>query len=531
MNTTSQVGPLTAPVAGERERIRARYLVIGSGISGLHTAWRAARHGDVVLLTKRTLYDSATAYAQGGIAAALGAGDSPSLHRRDTLAAGGSLCDAGAVDVLVSEGPSRVRDLLAAGARFDLDSSGALQLGREAAHSERRIVHARGDQTGAEVVDTLARRVGETPNITTLEFARALELIVHDGAVAGARLAHRGRALEIIADATVLATGGGAQVYRYTTTPTVATGDGFALANRAGASLADMEFVQFHPTALRTPETPLVLISEAVRGEGAILVDARGNRFMPARHRLAELAPRDVVAREVFRAQQETGAVWLDATHLGDRFAERFPGIFALCRARGIDPRRAPIPVTPAAHFIVGGVAVDLAGRATLPRLYAVGEVARTGVHGANRLASNSLLEGLVFAERVARDLAAVTPLESLPPLIDWRVAPLRDRGAAQVAAATIRDVMWEHAGIVRTADGLRRCLRALDEIAANLPEGATEEQNLVTTGQLIARSALLREESRGGHYRADFPKARRNWATRHVRATARRLSPVEIAS
>src|SRR6478672_3514276 len=295
------------------DRIRARYLVVGSGVAGLHAAWRASNRGDVVLLTKRSLFDSATNYAQGGIAAALGAGDSPELHRQDTLAAGGILCDSDAVDVLVSEGPSRVRELSEAGANFDVDSLGEFLLGREAAHSERRIVHASGDRTGAEVVRTLVDLVRADDRIRIVEHARALELIIENGVCCGARVSERGRALDVIADATVLATGGCGQVYLRTTNPPVATGDGYALAHRAGAELADMEFIQFHPTALESNETPLALISEAVRGEGAVLLDGNGVRFMPALHPLAELAPRDIVTRAVLRAQRETGGVTLDA--------------------------------------------------------------------------------------------------------------------------------------------------------------------------------------------------------------------------
>jgi L-aspartate oxidase len=499
------------------DRIRTRFLVVGSGVAGLHTAWRASEHGDVLVLTKRTLFDSATAYAQGGIAAALGAGDSPELHRRDTLAAGAALCDGEAVQVLVEEGPARVRELQTAGARFDLEPSGRLRLGKEAAHSRNRIVHAHGDQTGAEVTRTLIARVRESPSVRVLETTRVLDLIVHEGRCVGVRASVAGRATEIVADATVLATGGCGQVYRYTTNPQVATGDGFAIAQRAGARLTDMEFVQFHPTALDTPENPLALISEAVRGEGAVLLNADGVRFMPPRHRLAELAPRDVVAREIFREQTRTGRVFLDARKLGRDFEQRFPGIFALCRARGIDPRKELIPVTPAAHYMMGGIVTDLCGRSTLARLYACGEVARTGVHGANRLASNSLLEGLVFAERVARDLGDTPKLAPPPRAGGWEVPPLVDRGAAQVAADDVRRVMWEHAGIDRTAKGLRKCLAALDAIEARLPAGATEEQNLVDTGRLIAEAALLRKESRGGHFRSDFPRAKRKWQGKHI--------------
>lgn len=505
------------------EIIHTRVLVIGSGVAGLHTAWRAAEHcadpANIVLLTKQSLLDSATSYAQGGIAAALGAGDSPALHRRDTLAAGGILCDRDAVDVLVTEGPRRVRELRAAGVHFDVGPRGEFLLGREAAHSERRIVHAHGDRTGAEVVRMLVERVRTDSRIRVLEHARALELLIQDGVCYGARVGERGRAVDIVADATVLATGGCGQVFRFTTNPSVATGDGYALAHRAGAELTDMEFIQFHPTALDTPETPLVLISEAVRGEGALLLDALGNRFMRAAHSLAELAPRDVVARAVVRAQRETGRVLLDATHLGESFATRFPGIFAVCMARSIDPRREPIPVTPAAHYTMGGVVTDLVGRTSVSRLSAVGEVACTGVHGANRLASNSLLEGLVFAERVARDMVEAPPVNGVPPAHPWTVPLLPDRDAARAAANEIRSLMWEHAGIERTSTGLRTCLEALKEIAGRLPAGAIDEANMALTARLIAEAALLREESRGGHYRADFPLPRRAFAQRHMRS------------
>ncbi|HXD48942.1 MAG TPA: L-aspartate oxidase [Gemmatimonadaceae bacterium] len=495
---------------------RTRFLVVGSGVAGLHTAWRASDHGEVLLLTKKSLFDSATAYAQGGIAAALGAGDSPALHRRDTLAAGAALCDAAAVQVLVEEGPARIRELQTAGADFDLDPAGELQLGREAAHSKNRIVHAHGDQTGAEVARTLVARVRATPRIRVLEKARVLNLIVRRGVCLGVRASVAGRATEIIADATVLATGGCGQTYKYTTNPVVATGDGYAIAHRAGVTLADMEFVQFHPTALDTPENPLALISEAVRGEGATLVNSRGVRFMKGKHADAELAPRDVVARAIFR-EQRSGPVYLDARALGGRFVERFPGIFALCQARGIDPRVDLIPVTPAAHYMMGGVVTDLRGRSSMPRLYAVGEVARTGVHGANRLASNSLLEGLVFAERVARDMATIKPLVKVPSLAKWKVPPLADRGAAQVAADAIRVVMWEDAGIARTARGLRAALARLADIGERLPAGATEELNMLQTARLVVEAALLRRESRGGHYRSDFPRAKRTWMGRHI--------------
>src|SRR6266516_292631 len=499
------------------ERIRTRFLVVGSGVAGLHTAWRASADDDVMVLTKRSLFDSATAYAQGGIAAALGAGDSPELHRQDTLAAGAALADAEAVKVLVEEGPARVRELATAGAQFDLEPGGNFKLGREAAHSRRRIVHAHGDQTGAEVARTLIKRVKEAPRIQVLEKARILDLIAEDGMVFGVRAAVAGNPLEIIADATVLATGGCGQVYRYTTNPQVATGDGYAIAHRAGARLADMEFVQFHPTALDTPENPLQLISEAVRVEGAVLLNEDGKRFMLERHRLAELAPRDVVAREIFREKIGGKHVYLDARMLGKDFEQRFPGIFAICRARGVDPSVDLIPVTPAEHYMMGGIVTDLRGRASLNRLYACGEVSRTGVHGANRLASNSLLEGLVFAARVARDMIETKKLPTRPRKRNWEVPVLRDRGAALVAAETIKQVMWDFCGIDPTANRLRLGKTKLEEIESRLPEGATEEANMVQTSRLIADAELLRKESRGGHYRSDFPRAKRKWSGRHI--------------
>jgi L-aspartate oxidase len=499
------------------DRIRTRFLVVGSGVAGLHTALRASSEGEVMVLTKRSLFDSATAYAQGGIAAALGAGDSPELHRLDTLAAGAALCDAKAVEVLVEEGPARVRELQTAGARFDLEPGGEFTLGREAAHSRRRIVHAQGDQTGAEVARALISRVSDSKRIEVLERTRVLDLIVADGRCHGVRATLSGAPVEIIADATVLATGGCGQVYRYTTNPQVATGDGYAIAHRAGVRLADMEFVQFHPTALETPENPLALISEAVRGEGAVLLNDAGVRFMLKRHRLAELAPRDVVAREIFKERAAGSRVWLDARKLGAGFKKRFPGIFALCKARGINPAKELIPVIPAAHYMMGGIVTDLSGRSTMERLYACGEVSRTGVHGANRLASNSLLEGLVFAERVARDMIARPPLKGAPRKTKWDAAPLIDRGAAQVAADDVRSVMWEHAGISRTAKGLRECLSVLSAIEERLPIGATEEANMIETARLIAEAALLRKESRGGHYRSDFPHSKRKWKGKHI--------------
>jgi L-aspartate oxidase len=398
-------------------------------------------------------------------------------------------------------------------------------LGREAAHSRHRIVHAQGDQTGAEIARALRERVDENPNIEVREFARVLDLIVHDGQCAGVRASIAGQPVDILADATVLATGGCGQVFRYTTNPQVATGDGFAIAHRAGVRLADMEFVQFHPTALATSENPLSLISEAVRGEGAVLLNAAGERFMMRRHRLAELAPRDVVAREIFKEQQKSGTVSLDARHMGRRFATRFPGITAICKARGIAPARHLIPVTPAAHYMMGGIVTDLRGRSSLPRLYAVGEVARTGVHGANRLASNSLLEGLVFARRAASAVAAKRyegPLAD-PPL--WDVGTATPSDEAVLVSQNwdeIRRTMWNYVGIVRSDKRLRRASRRIALLQEEIREyywrhlvtrDLLELRNLADVAEMIVASAAFRKESRGLHYTIDHPHTDEAWA------------------
>ncbi len=377
------------------EHMQTDFLIIGSGIAGLYTAIRAAAHGRVTLVTKGKLLDSNTWHAQGGVAAALSSEDSPQSHLIDTLQAGAGLCLEDAVAILVSDGPQRILDLISLGTQFDRNTRGELLLGQEAAHSQRRIVHARGDATGAEIAESLAAYVVRTANLRILENCLALDLLLSGDGCTGAVLFHEGRLLRCHARATVLATGGCGQVYRYTTNPPVATGDGFAMAARAGARLKDMEFVQFHPTALATDENPMPLISEAVRGEGAILVNEAGERFMPAIHAGAELAPRNVVASAIFDQMQNGHRVYLDATHMGERFTTRFPTIFRLCRTHGVDPRTEHIPVAPSAHFIMGGIETDTEGHTNVPGLLACGEVACTGVHGANRLASNSLLEGM----------------------------------------------------------------------------------------------------------------------------------------
>lgn len=504
-----------------------RVLVVGSGIAGLWTAIRAAEAGcDVTVVTKAALGDGATAWAQGGIAAAIFAGDAPARHAADTLAAGAGMADPAAVRVLADEGPARIRDLIRFGVAFDRDESGIAR-GLEAAHSRARILHAGGDATGAAIQAALVATVRRR-GIPVQERATLVDLVIESGRVVGIRLIpgdddrttasdRVGASREMRADAVVLATGGAGCLFRYTTNPDVATGDGVAAAVRAGAEVADLEFVQFHPTALAVPGTPL--ISEAVRGEGAVLRDADGRRFLLDVDPRAELAPRDVVARAVWRRMAEQGGtpVVLDATRLGaGKLASRFPGIDAACRRAGFDWSREPVPVVPAAHYAMGGVVTDLAGRTSLPGLWAVGEVARTGVHGANRLASNSLLEGAVFAERAARDVAAAVR-HGGDPVRHAGVAGARDGVADRPSSAAhaeaelvdrgeLQQLMWDHVGLERDASGLAAASARLD--AWQAPEvvdrRTAEDRNLLDLARLTVAAALARTESVGAHTRRD---------------------------
>ncbi len=494
-------------------RLSADVVVIGAGVAGLRSALALASRRHVLLLTKTALATGgASARAQGGIAAAVGPGDSPRLHSADTLAAGDGLCDPAAVDVLVREGPDQVRALAALGTRFDQLPDGSFALGCEGAHSRSRILHANGDATGAEMVRALAAALATeraAGRVEVVEWASAADLVVVDGRCAGvaARLGD-GTPLICEAAAVILATGGAGQVYARTTNPPESTGDGVALAWRAGARLRDLEFVQFHPTALHVDADPLPLLSEAIRGERAVLVDGSGTRFMPGEHPQGELAPRDVVARAVWRRLQAGGRVFLDATRSpGEAFAGRFPGVFALCQRHGLDPRRDPLPVTPAAHYLMGGVAVDLVGRSSLPGLYACGEVACSGVHGANRLASNSLLESVVFADRVARDILATERQPIRLPEDAGAAAIWQAPDAATLAARTVgevRNLMWRQVGVERSGPGLRAARRRLAALAAALPPGPSEAANSVLVARLIAAAALARRESRGSHWRVD---------------------------
>ncbi|QTX04238.1 L-aspartate oxidase [Agromyces archimandritae] len=487
-------------------------LVVGSGLAGLLTAIRAADAGcRVTLATKARLEDGSTASAQGGIAAAVFGGDSVERHVLDTLAAGAGHADADAVRVLCGEGPAAVRELIRHGVAFDHDDSG-LARGLEAAHTRARILHADGDGTGRVIHAALLRAIAHRPVALHEELA-LVDLVVEEGRAVGADfLADSGRLARFTADAVVVATGGWGVLYGRTTNPSVATGDGVAAASRAGARISDVEFTQFHPTALAAPGAPLV--SEAVRGEGAVLVDAAGRRFLPDVDPRAELAPRDVVARAVHAAMAAQGGepVRLDATGLGAAFlSRRFPTVDRLCREAGFDWAREPVPVTPAAHYAMGGIATDTDGRSSLPGLYAVGEAACTGVHGANRLASNSLLEAAVFAGRAAEAiLADAAPAARTDA--GWRRRDAAPDAAVSAADADpvdrggLQELMWRHAGLVRDAAGLGHARELLAGLHAPRPDtrAGIEDRNLLELARLVVDAALTRTASLGAHHRSD---------------------------
>jgi L-aspartate oxidase len=477
----------------------AHPIVVGSGVAGLTVAVGLPR---ATVLTTGPL--GSTAWAQGGIAAAVGPDDSAALHAQDTLRVSGGLGVRRAVEVLAEGGPAAIARLRALGAHFDVDDHGDLRLGREAGHRRRRIIHADGDATGREVHRTLSAAAVAADSIDVLDGWTALELIRHHGGIVGLIAADpAGERHELRAPAVILATGGIGQLYARTTNPVGVTGDGIALAARAGARLADLEFVQFHPTALLTMDDPLPLLTEALRGEGATLVDLHGRRFMPAHHADAELAPRDVVARAIWWQHAQDAGAFLDARSIA-HLPDRFPTIWALAREAGLDPEIDVLPVSPAAHYFMGGVDVDGRGRTSLPGLWAVGEVASTGVHGANRLASNSLLEGLVYGVRVAADVA--TSRRGLTtkgrPRSDVLDLPL-DRVPE---VDDVRRLMWDHVGLIRTADGLEEAKARLLELRESLVKSVPGRVALDCAG-LIAAAALRRTESRGSHYRADYPR------------------------
>jgi L-aspartate oxidase len=497
--------------------IDADFLVIGSGIAGLRAAISLADVGRVVVLTKADPRESNTGYAQGGIAAAIGTDDSPELHARDTLAAGDGICRPEAVDVLVREGPRYVRELIEWGAGFDRDQQGQPALGREAAHSVRRVLHVR-DATGRSIGQVLWHLVSTHPRVQVFGDALALSLTTKDAECVGATFLDRdGKVEHAAASRTLLATGGAGQVFRETTNPAIATGDGIAMGFEAGARVTDLEFIQFHPTALNVAGAPRFLLSEALRGEGAWLVNQEGERFVQRYEPAGDLASRDLVARAIVREVQRTGApVFLTMAHLDpDYVRSRFPTITQACRRAGFDLATDRIPVSPAAHYVMGGVETDLCGRTSIAHLFAAGEAACTGVHGANRLASNSLLEGLVFGARAAdamkgKTVPAALSAEPGQPFTQ------PDSGSTVPSASDVRDVMWRDAGLVRSQRGLAPLVeqltawRAAVARARGTSRGDRELRrvaSLVTVGLLIARAALRREESRGGHFREDFPQ------------------------
>lgn len=495
------------------------FIVVGAGIAGLRASVELAAAGRVLCLAKRQVTESNTQYAQGGIAAALSDDDEVRLHLEDTLKAGDGLCNEEAARVLVEEGPPRIEELIEWGTEFDRAGT-KIAFTREGAHSRSRVLHAHGDSTGREISRSLYLKAAAINSITFREFEFTTELLVRDGEVVGIRaLDQSGQLSEIHARAVLLATGGLGQVYSNTTNPAVATGDGVAMAFRAGAEISDMEFVQFHPTALFLKGAPRFLLSEALRGEGAYLRNLELKRFMPKYHEAAELAPRDVVARaiahELELVKRPDAAVYLDLTHLNAELVrKRFPMIYSTCMEYNIDIASELIPVRPAAHYAMGGVRTDLDGRTSLPGLYAAGEVACTGVHGANRLASNSLLEGLVYGARAAQRMreARSLPAKRSMSAVSPATAPSGNGRAAEMEKfiQKVQTLMWDRVGVVREGKILQQVvpeLRALQAQAPPLSDRRSHEAaNILQAGLLIARSALAREESRGAHYRLDHP-------------------------
>lgn len=497
------------------------FIVVGAGIAGMRAAIELCAYGRVLCLAKLELSESNTQYAQGGIAVALSDEDEICLHLQDTLVAGDGLCNPDAARILVEEGPMRIEELIKWGTQFDKQGT-KLSFTREGAHSRDRVLHANGDSTGREIGRALYHRAASLKHISFREFGFATGLLIEDGRVVGIHLLNQnGEPEQIRAAAVMLATGGMGQVYANTTNPGVATGDGVAMAFRAGAEVSDMEFIQFHPTALFLKNAPRFLLSEALRGEGAYLRNANLSRFMPKYHEMAELAPRDIVARAIAHELEVSPArepvVYLDLTHLnGERLKKRFPRIYNTCLSYNIDLATDMVPIRPAAHYAMGGVRTDLCGRTSLPGLFAAGEAACTGVHGANRLASNSLLEGLVYGARAAGYMGGEAQLAKHGK--DSAAKSKKAVNGGQVVSnpalesqiSALQELMWRDVGIVREGKRLRGAVVALKELQDQLPEARCrrewEAHNVAAVAQLIARAALAREESRGAHYRLDCP-------------------------
>lgn len=509
----------------EIPKIKTDFLIIGSGNAGLRTAIEANPFGDVLIITKDVLKESNTRYAQGGIAVAMGEDDTVAAHVSDTLKAGDGLCDQVPVEVMVSEGIDRVKELIDWGANFD-KQGGQIGFTLEGAHGRRRVIHARGDATGEETADVLVHRATSLQNVSVMEYAFAVDLLTVDGVCCGVLVLHEGQVKCILAKATILASGGCGQIYKYTSNPEVTTGDGFAMAYRAGCEIMDMEFVQFHPTTLSLSGAPKFLISESVRGEGGRLLSSRGEIFMPKYHEKAELAPRDVVSRAILNEMNLTNSpcVYLDITHLSADFIhERFPTISGTCASYGINIATDVIPVQSAAHYMMGGVKTDLAAATNLAGLFACGEVACTGVHGANRLASNSLLEGLVFGERAGKSAAEYAKRLTID--FDNLHIKYRSENLEECVMENVRqdlkELMWGYVGMIRDGESLSEAIefsKRFESCRAEPIQLSIENYNIALISQLIAFSALQRTESRGAHYRIDYPdKNDEDWMGHHL--------------
>jgi L-aspartate oxidase len=510
-------------------------LILGAGMAGLFTALKLAPFPALVLAGTRPGVSGSSAWAQGGIAAAMGDNDTPEAHAADTLTAGAGICDPTIASLVAREAPARIEDLVALGAPFDRTADGKLALGREAAHSANRIVHIKGDRAGAEITRTLAERALATPSITLLEGYHAVELAMENGRIVGLFARYGAgphtRLVLFRAPAVIFATGGLGALFAVTTNPSEARGEGLGMAARAGALIGDPEFVQFHPTAIAIGRDPSPLATEALRGEGGLLIDETGHRFMPGVHKDAELAPRDVVARATHREIVAGHKIFLDCTTaLGGTFAARFPTVYAACKSAGIDPASQPIPVAPAAHYHMGGIATDARGRTSLDGFWAVGECASTGLHGANRLASNSLLEGLVFGARLADDVRG-----TIAQAAGHGTPAAPERFASPSPPHILREAMTRCVGLERDAAGLKEALRTIEQVE-RVSGGEPALLNMTASARLVAAAALARTESRGGHYRSDFPetraKAERTFLTlSDAEAIAREESPRKRAS